>query len=122
MIAMLVRHREENGKLRLWLEAMTKKLREVKDRFMGETAKMARLAARERVEQDKVEERLGRMLADVGVQIDLLRGVYRRASVMMPAIGLDPYHHRADFDDRRLADLIPFFQHLSEQLTASARC
>ena len=71
----------------------------------------------EHAEREEVEERLGRMLADVAAQIELLRGVYRRASAALPTVGLAPYHHRADFDDWRLADLVLFFRHLGEQLT-----
>ena len=98
-----------------------KQLWEVKDRLMGEVDEMARRLMQEHAEQEEVEERLGRTLADVAAQIELLCGVYRRASGALPTIGLAPYHHRADFDDWRLADLVLFFRHLSKQLTRSAR-
>ena len=34
----------------------------------------------------------------------------------MPAIGLNPYKHHVDFDEWRLAHLVLFFCHLSEEL------
>lgn len=120
----LLHLQEENDKLRKWLTSTTEQLREAKatmeaaaDRLGSEVDAMAQWLERERAERDEVEERLSRMLADLAVQVELLRGVYRRESATMPPIGLNPYRHRVNFDERRLADLILYFSHLSEELT-----
>lgn len=78
---------------------------------------MASRLEHERADRDEVEDRLGRMLADVATQIELLCGAYSRASATMPAIGLNPFKHRVDFNDQWLADLVSFFSYLSEELT-----
>ena len=50
-------------------------------------------------------------------QVELLRSVYRRASAVIPTVGQTPYHHHTNFTEGRLADLVLFFHHLSEEMT-----
>ena len=123
MRGMLLCHQEENAELRTWLESTNEQLRAAKatmdaavDRLGKEVAEMMSRLERERSARDEVEDRLGRMLLDVGVQVERLRSAYRQASATMPAIGLNQFGYRVDFNERRLADLVSFFHFLSEEL------
>jgi len=56
------------------------------------------------------------LVDQVATHVLWLRGAYRRASVTMPAVGLNPFDHPVDFNELRLPDLVSFFTYISEEL------
>ena len=57
------------------------------------------------------------MVNQVATHVLRLRDAYHRASVMMPAIRLNPFDHLVDFNELRLPDLVSFFTYISEELS-----
>ena len=53
----------------------------------------------------------------VATRVLRLRDAYRRASAMMPAVGLNPFDHPVDFNEFRLPDLVSFFTYIFEELS-----
>ena len=86
----------------------------VADRLSREVAEMEGRLECERSARDEVEDHLGRMLADIGVQVERLRSAYRQASA--PAISLNQFKYHVDFNEQRLVDLVSFFHFLSKEL------
>ena len=81
---------------------------EVRLLTQGLHAKDAKLRAKD-VELCELKEERSAML--------LRCDAYRRASAMMPAVGLNPFDHPVNFNKLRLPDLVSFFTYISEELS-----
>ena len=71
----------------------------------------------ERADHDEVQDRLSHLVNQVATHVLRLRDAYRRASAMMPTVGLNPFDHPVDFNELRLPDLVSFFTYISEELS-----
>lgn len=94
-------------------------MEEVAYRLHQEVASLMHRLDRECARRDRIEDRLGKALLDVGTQVERLYGAYHQASVVMTAIGMNPFDHCTDFSERRLSDLVSFFSSLLKTLGAS---
>jgi hypothetical protein len=119
----LLHLREENTGLRKELGSLVEKLHKAElamekaaDCLHREVTALTRRLEQERAKRDVIEDHLGKALLDVGAQVEWLRGAYHQASALMPAIGLNPFDHHADFSEWCLSDLVSFFSFLAEDL------
>ena len=95
------------------LEASSGLLKKVGDTIGRQGSRLER----ERANRDEVQDCLSHLVNQVATHVLRLRDACRRASAMMPAVGLNPFDHPVDFNKLRLPDLVAFFTYISEELS-----
>ena len=91
------------------VEALVALLQKVGDTIGRQGSRLER----ERAYRDEVQDLLSHLVNQVATHVLRLRDAYRRASAIMPAVGLNPFDHPVDFNELRLPDLVSFFTYIS---------
>ena len=94
------------------LEASAALLQKAGDTIGHQGSRLERV----RANCDEVQDRLSHLVNQIATHVLRLHDAYRRASVMMPAVGLNPFNHPVDFNEMRLPDLVSFFSYLFEEV------